>query len=51
VPSIGTLQIPPHRLDRSLVGLAIPLAHRVRTRDGRLFDDAEEFEREVRIHS
>src|SRR4051812_25920566 len=40
----------PHRLDGGLVALS-PIAqpHRVRTRDGRLFDDAEEFKGEIRV--
>jgi len=31
--------------------VAVALAHRVRASDGRLFDDAEEFEREVGVHT
>ena len=42
----------PHRLDRDLVGLvAVALPHRVRARDRRLLDDAEELEREVGVHT
>ena len=45
------VQHSPHGLDRRLVGLvAVALPHRVRARDGRLLDDAEEFEREVGVH-
>ena len=49
VPSIGTrVHDRAHRLDGDLVGLvAIALPHRVRAGDGRLFDDAEELEREI----
>jgi hypothetical protein len=37
-----------HRIDGDLVGvLAVPLPHRVRARDRRLFDDAEKLEREI----
>ena len=37
-----------HRLDGDLVGLvAIALPHRVRARDRRLLDDAQEVEREI----
>ena len=40
-----------HGFDRHLVGhVAFALAHRVRARDGGLFDDAEEFEGEIWIH-
>jgi hypothetical protein len=39
---------PAHRLDGDLVGLvAVALPHRVRARDGGLFDNAEKLEREV----
>ena len=42
---------PPHRLHGNLIGLvAVALAHRVRTRNGGLFDHAQEFEGKVRIH-
>ena len=49
VPSIGTVSITlAHRLDGDLIGLvAVALAHRVRAGDGRLFDDAQELEREI----
>ena len=49
VPSIGTrVHHLAHRLDGDLVGLvAVALPHRVRARDRGLFDDAEEFEREI----
>ena len=41
----------PHRLDGRLVGLvAVALPHRVRARDRRLLDDAEELEREIGAH-
>ena len=39
---------PAHRLDRDLVGLVpVALAHRVGAGNRRLFDDAQEFEREI----
>ena len=39
------------RLDRHPVrAIAVALPHRVRARDGGLFDDAEEFEREISFH-
>ncbi len=42
----------PHGADGRFVGLvAIALAHGVASADRRLFDDAEEFEREVGIHT
>ena len=42
----------PHGADSRFVGLvAIALAHGVASADRRLFDDAEEFEREVGIHT
>ena len=49
VPSIGTrVHDAAHRFDGDLIGLvAVALAHRVRARDRRLLDDAQEFEREI----
>ena len=46
VPSIGTaVHDLAHRLDGDLIGLvAVALSHRVRARDRRLLDDAEELE-------
>ena len=41
----------PHRFDGDLVRfVTIAVAHRMRARDGRLFDDAEKFEGEIGIH-
>jgi hypothetical protein len=31
--------------------MPVALAHRVRARDGGLFDDAEEFKRKISIHN
>ena len=42
------LHLAPHCFDRHLVGpMAIALPHRLRARDCRLFDDAQEVQRQI----
>jgi hypothetical protein len=46
------VQHPAHRLDRHLIRLVpVALPHRLGARDRRLFDDAQEFEGEIGIHT